>query len=69
MKGSKVDMLPGLPISPRVLLEKMIERVNETETLIIIEYTKEGFIEVYSPAMRRDHAVWMKSRFNKQFDP
>jgi hypothetical protein len=62
-------MLPGLPTSPRVLLEKMIERVDQTETLIIIEYTKEGDVEVYSQAMRLDHALWMKSRFNKKFDP
>lgn len=69
MKGSKVDMLPGLAITPRVLLEKVVERVDEVETLIIIAYGKDGLVEVYSPAMRRDHAVWMKSRFNKQFDP
>lgn len=69
MKGSKVDMLPGVPTTARVLLEKMIERVDQTQTLIIIEYTKEGDVEVWAQSMRRDHAVWMKSRFNKKFDP
>jgi hypothetical protein len=69
VKHSKVDMIPGVPTTPRVMLEKMIERVDKTETLVIIEYTKDGDVEVWAPAMRRDHAVWIKSRFNKQFDP
>lgn len=68
-KFSKVDMLPGVPTTNRVLLEKMIERIDEVETLIIIEYSKDGAVEVWAPEMRRDHAVWMKHRFNKQFDP
>jgi hypothetical protein len=53
VSNSKVDMLPGQPMTARVMLEKAIERVDQTRDLIIIEYTKEGYVEVYNTVMAR----------------
>lgn len=68
MKGSKVDMLPGLATTPRVMLEKMLERTDEIQHLVIIEHDKDGFINIYQSKMTFGDAAWIKSEFNKRFE-
>ena len=63
MKGSKVDMVPGLPTTPRVMLEKMIERVAETQNLIIIEQDKDGIVHVWQTKMSLGDEAWMQVEF------
>lgn len=36
MKGSKVDMMPGVATTPRVLLEKVIENIDQTQELVVV---------------------------------
>lgn len=68
MKGSKVDMIPGRPHTPRVLLEKLIERVGEIQHLVIIEHDKEGFVNIYQTQMTFGDAAWIKREFDKRFE-
>lgn len=67
MKGSKVDMLPGLATTPRVMLEKMLERVDEIQHLVLIEQDKDGFVNIYTTEMTKGDAAWIKVEFDKRW--
>lgn len=67
MKGSRVDMLPGIEITPRVMLEKCIERLPRLKHIILIEENQEGVVEIYCTKMTLGDAAWMKSEFDKRF--
>ena len=60
-------MIPGAAITPRVLLEKMLERIGEIEHLVILEHDKEGFINIYTSRMTAGDAAWIQREFNKRF--
>ena len=64
---SKVDMLPGLPTTPRVLLEKMLERVDQIDHLVILEHAKDGYVNIFSSQMSLGDAAWIKYEFDKRF--
>lgn len=68
MKGSKIDMLPGRPHTPEVLLHKLLERVKESKILVVIEMDGEGLVNIYNTQMTFGDAAWMKSEFNKRFE-
>jgi hypothetical protein len=65
VKGSKVDMKPGLPTTPRVMLEKMVERTAEIQNLIIIEQDKEGIVHVWQTQMSLGDEAWMQKEFER----
>ena len=64
-RGSKVDMRPGLPTTPRVMLEKMIERIDEVQNLIIIEQDKEGIVHIWQTQMSLGDEAWMQVEFER----
>jgi hypothetical protein len=69
MRGSKVDMLPGVELTDRVLLEKAIERLPKVKRLVLIEENSEGEVHIYSSKMTMGDAAWLKVQFDKQFGP
>lgn len=69
MKGSKVDMMPGVATTPRVLLEKVIENIDQTQELIVVVGRKDGYTDVYNTEMTKSTAVWLRRQFDKVFDP
>lgn len=61
-------MIPGLATTPRVLLEKAIERVDKIENLVILEQDKEGFVHIWCTKMTLGDKAWITAEFNKRFD-
>ena len=60
-----MDMRPGLPTTPRVMLEKMIERADEVQNLIIIEQDKGGIVHVYQTQMSLGDEAWMQIEYGR----
>ena len=60
-----MDMRPGLPTTPRVMLEKMIERIDEVRNLIIIEQDKEGIVHIWQTQMSLGDEAWMQVEFER----
>ena len=54
-------------MTPRILLEKMFERVGEISHLVIIEHDQEGYINLYSTTMTKGDAAWIKYEFDRRW--
>jgi hypothetical protein len=61
-------MVPGIPTTPRVLLEKVMERTGEISNLVVIEQDTDGRVHIYNTVMSLGDAVWMESEFRRRFD-
>jgi len=69
VKGSKVEMLPGLQATPRVMLEKAVERLPTLRHVVVIEEDLEGYVRVYtSQQMTYADMAWIRHQFNKITD-
>jgi hypothetical protein len=60
---SKVDMLPGVPATPTVLLAKIMEDAENIEALAIVVQRKGGDTQTYWTQMKKSDAVWMAHIF------
>lgn len=60
-------MLPGLATTPRVLLEKAIERVDQMQGLVLIEVDKDGLVNIYNTKMTLGDAAWIEAEFRRRW--
>lgn len=62
-------MMPGVPTTPRVLLEKLIEDCDKIQDLVVVVANKDGDTEVFNTQMTKGQAVWLRYRFKRIFKP
>jgi len=66
MKGSKVDMLPGLATTPAVFIAKLMETADEIENMGAVVHYKNGHTEAFWTKQSLGDLCWLRHVFNDE---